>query len=522
MSNNDSEQAQVTPENTPENKPEKPARKKINTRKLKYGAVATGITVVFVAVVVLVNVLASQLTTRFGLKLDVTKEQLFEISDQTKDYLGTLQDDIDMSVMVSEENLDNGGLYYKLVKEITQKYAANSDKIHLNFYDVEKNPEVVNKYKELYSDSIKAEDIVINCGTRIKVIPMSSLYETQVDQQTYQQKIKSITAEQVLTSAIMFIADPNPPKIAILSSASAKSVETSLSQIKSIYESNGYSVENVDPLTQEISEDYAMVVLPAPYNDLTDTVIDKLDAYLYNDGALGKNLFYMASFDQKSTPKLDAFINEWGISVDPGYVMTSDKNALLNCGIAGLGNYYNVPMGNIETLTDENNKTTSFVANSELPVAVPFARPLSVLFETDSDRETKVLMTEKNTFIVTDKENIDENQKSDHNVVVVGSKHVFRDSSKVSSNVIVSGSAYMFDYAVTSLNALNNQEFLINVTNHYSGKENGITILSKSLELEHININQGQVEAIKTVVVVVLPILIVAAGFVVFIRRKNR
>ena len=75
-------------------KPKKTKKEKVkkekrtfNKRKFKYGTLATAITVVFIAAVVLLNVLASQLTDRFGLKIDTTKEQLFEISDQTIDYL---------------------------------------------------------------------------------------------------------------------------------------------------------------------------------------------------------------------------------------------------------------------------------------------------------------------------------------------------------------------------------------------------------------------------------------------------
>ena len=108
-------------------KPKKTKKEKVkkekrtfNKRKFKYGTLATAITVVFIAAVVLLNVLASQLTDRFGLKIDTTKEQLFEISDQTIDYLGTLEEDIEIAVMTDEETLDNGSKYYKLVKEVIE------------------------------------------------------------------------------------------------------------------------------------------------------------------------------------------------------------------------------------------------------------------------------------------------------------------------------------------------------------------------------------------------------------------
>ena len=164
-------------------KPKKDKKEKVkkekrtfNKRKFKYGTLATTITVVFIAAVVLLNVLASQLTDRFGLKIDTTKEQLFEISDQTIDYLGTLEENIEIAVMTDEETLDNGSKYYKLVKEVMEKYAQNSDKITVSYYDIEKNPEIVTKYSTYTSDSITRANIVVFCNGRIKVLALSLIH----------------------------------------------------------------------------------------------------------------------------------------------------------------------------------------------------------------------------------------------------------------------------------------------------------------------------------------------------------
>ena len=62
-----------------EAKPEK-VKKPRNRKKLKYGALATGITVVFIAAVVLLNVLVSVVMDRYPLKVDLTSSKLYEIS----------------------------------------------------------------------------------------------------------------------------------------------------------------------------------------------------------------------------------------------------------------------------------------------------------------------------------------------------------------------------------------------------------------------------------------------------------
>lgn len=494
--------------------------KKLNTRKLKYGSLATAITVIFIVAVVLVNILATQVTKRFGMKIDVTKEQLFEVSQQTRDYLDTIEDNIDISVMVDENTMENGGIYYKLVKEVTEKYASCSDKINLNYYDPEKHPEVVAKYKQFYTDSINSGDIVINCGERIRVLTMGDLYETQMDETTYQQKITAINADQELTSAVMYVANPNPPVIGIVSCKSSDSVMVSLSQLQSIIEKNGYKVETVDLLTQDADPKYSMLILPAPYNDLTQDVIDKLDKYLYNDGNLGTNLFYIANCDQRETPNIDVFLEEWGIKAETGYVINVDPKSSMTPAIAGLQNHYSAGKLNI---ADDEYK--SLVNNDTLPIVSPFARPLTLLFDKKDDRETKAILQTVETTIINDGTMTDKNKgdmpQSVQNVLVLGSKHIYKDSNQLSSNVIVSGSAYMLDYALTSDSSYNNQEFTINLLNKFTSKE-GITILSKSLDIASISINEAQANRLTWVVAIILPLLIIITGLIVFIRRRNR
>lgn len=54
------------------------------------------------------------------------------------------------------------------------------------------------------------------------------------------------------------------------------------------------------------------------------------------------------------------------------------------------------------------------------------------------------------------------------------------------------------------------------------GKENGIIIAEKDLSVQTIDITSSQIKAISRVVIFVIPLIVVAAGIVVFIRRRNR
>ena len=76
---------------------------KFNTKKLKYGSVATVITVIVIAVVVVINVIVVALGERTNLKLDLTSKNAFEISQETIDYITSLNQDVEI-VTMSDEN----------------------------------------------------------------------------------------------------------------------------------------------------------------------------------------------------------------------------------------------------------------------------------------------------------------------------------------------------------------------------------------------------------------------------------
>ena len=517
--NETSSTPEVTSEKPKKEKPKK-EKKPFNTRKLKYGSISVAITAVFIAAVVLLNVFATQLTDRYGLKIDTTKEQIFEISDQSVDYLKGLKEEISIDVMTDEAELDSGSKYYKLVKEVTEKYAQNSDKIKVHYYDIDKHPEIVTKYSTYTTENISRASVVVFCNGRIKVLQMSDFYEVETNYQTYEQTIKAITAEEKLTSAIMFVADPNPPKVAILSCQQSDAVTASVSQLPNILENNGYTVETVDPLTQDITEDYSAVVLAAPYSDLTETVVEKLNTYLENGGKYGKNLIYFANFDQRETPNLDKFLEEWGIKAGKGYVSNVNKAELLRIGIAGLQNYYVVPQAKLTS----GNET--LVKSTDLPIAMPMARPLELTFSEGDGRETEVILKTSETSFVADENTTEDNMndlpQAEQNVLVRGSKHRFEGEEKISSSIYAFGSAFFIDYYITSTNALNNQELAVNLINKCSGKEDGVTITAKSLAVEPLNISEQGMHAVSLLVEVAIPLAIAFAGLVVYLRRRNR
>jgi hypothetical protein len=512
---------------TPKPKKEK---KPLNTKKLKYGTLATVFTVIVTAIIVAVNLIAQEVTERYDLSMDLTDDDIYSISDETIEYLNGIDQKVEITVLADESAFDDSTLYLKQAAEVIKKYAIYSDEISVEFVDINKNPSYVTKFKEDYSGDLAEGNIVVyregtgdDDANRIKVLTLSDLFEISYDSYGNASVTQS-NAEQELTSAVMYVTDANPKKAVLVSTSMPDSVQYAAQSLLQILNTNGYDLEEVDLLTEDLDYDSTdLLIICAPLNDFNSAVVDKISDFLYNDGNLGKNAIYLANYDQGTTDNIDSFLEEWGVSIGNYYIAEGDSSASQTVGVYGLQSAIKSSIGVIA-----NDDYADLVSDTTLPIAVPVARPIDILWETNGDRETSVIMTTSTTsaLIPLDADSsfdISTAVTGEQVVMAMGSKYIFDDdNNKVTSNVLVMGSAFMVDPYITQDTSYNNGEFILNAVNQMTGKSNGITIVPKSMSITSISIDTAQVMAIRTVVMFAIPLLVVAIGVIVYIKRRNK
>ena len=82
------------------------------SRRFKHGTLATVITVVFIAAVVLVNIIATILLDKFPLNIDLTKEQSMSMAEDSKDFLKKLDKEVKIHVLAEESTFNQAGNFY--------------------------------------------------------------------------------------------------------------------------------------------------------------------------------------------------------------------------------------------------------------------------------------------------------------------------------------------------------------------------------------------------------------------------
>ncbi len=495
---------------------------KINTKKLKYGTVATVITVIVIVMVVLLNVIVSSLGERYDMKFDLTPNNNFEISEDTTDYLAKLNENVEICTTVDElffETTEN--IYYRQAYEVLKKYAQNSSKIEVNFVDMTVNPTYVEKYKQYYSGSINDYSIIIfnKDSNRIRVVSVNDLFNTEFDYNYYATTIVSSKAEQVITSALMYVTDPDP-KTAVYLNVTSQS--TSGANITDMLETNGFDVLTVDPLTEDIPMDADLIVINSPLNDFSEELIAQLYDFMENGGNYGKNMIYTASISQNETPNINAFLEEWGIKVGDGLI--AENNAQNR--VSASSPY------NIKTYIESNDYTTGIPEETiTSPVAVPNSRPLEVLFDHFGNidamsllntSETAFVMTNEMMEHIADTNEMPEITEQSASVMALARKYAFVDNVQTYSNLIVLGSDYILDSTLTSMPYYNNGDYFVSIVNKIFGKDNGLYIVAKDLSSPTYETNAAQANVLRIIFMFVLPALVAAAGIAVWLKRRHK
>ncbi len=513
-----------------------------NKKKFKYGSIATAITCVVIAIVVVINVLVTMLVEKYPLKLDLTPNGMYEISDQTIDYLKELDQEVNFTVLMDESNFQTSGIYMQMVQEILERYTQYSGKIHLSYMDPTTHPDVVNKYQENYSGTLSEGDIVITNKadeTKMRVVNINNMFS--LDQNmlqyyyygyvSYADCVTGFTGEQDLTAALMYVTDANPITVGVIVYSDKENnqavfhADYHLDSVSSLIENlskNGYDVQELDLYADELDPNtYDMLVLPAPTNDLSSDLIDKLSAFLYNNGLYERDLIYIADYTQSSTPNLDEFLATWGIQVNKQIAFESDSAKQQQIALylpAQNGSVASVsPMASI---VDE--AYSEGLNNASLPIVTPYCRTITLLWDSRTGGITSSLLeTSATTYLVdpSDMENTDDTPVGSQTVMAMTSRRL--DDGSAESNIMVLGGLCMLDYGVMQETAYNNAEFIVNAVNVMTDKESALIIAEKNLASSSITITKGQLNILQYVVYAI-PFAVVVIGSVVFIRRRNR
>lgn len=524
-------------------------------KKIKYGSMSVITIIIVTAIVIVINFMAAEMEKRSPMKIDLTGDKRYDLSEETIDVLKKLDKDVDILVTMPKSSFDTlaenqsaamsyqlqmmnqyyGTNYndkvevpYDMIPVILEKYEMYSKQgegkgsVNVKYADLKVDPDAAAEYQANYSGGeIPSYSIVVASGKNVRVITSDEITGMlAVDEAAMQNNTFSLifAGESKLTSHIMNVVDSNIIDVAIIKTANGQNIfrtddaELVDSIENELLSKNGYSCTDVDIVTDELdTEKYDMVVIPLPQNDFTEDGINKLQDFLYNDEKYGKNLVFIPCYTNINSPNLDEFLADWSIRIDKTLIGDS-KNYM------GQGGYQNI------LLSINDSESVGEVPNKSLPLIAPFSREITVLGKNNQNKVTEVLKSSQTSGILQllaeDAEYSE--QAGSRNVAVISTREHAVDLDVYKSRVIAFGSSMMFynEYIVQN-NNYNNANVILNMLNIANGKEVSAVIPEKALQQNYIAPTSKESAVIKVIIVAVAA-GVALAGLSVLIRRRNR
>ena len=176
----------------------------LKTRKFKVGSLATALTVVVTAIIIVINLIVGQLTDKFSLSLDLTQNKIFSLTEQSINFIKNLDKDVEIILLSDENTFTQTNSYFAQANSVLRKYDLNSNKIKLTYVDTVKNPTYLNEYQD---ENLTETSIIVKSGDKHKIITVQDIFDIQ--RSYYGSTITGSKAEQELTSAILYVTSEN-------------------------------------------------------------------------------------------------------------------------------------------------------------------------------------------------------------------------------------------------------------------------------------------------------------------------
>ncbi|MFR7819194.1 Gldg family protein [Candidatus Pseudoruminococcus sp.] len=489
----------------------KAPRQKMSKARFNHTIGALVITAVVLVVTILLNVVVSLMSDKLpGMSIDLTSTGAFELSETSIKLAQNVKKDLKITFLDDKQSYRSkasSNTYYAQVMAIAEEYGKYNSKISAEYVSIVDNPNLENKYPQ---ETLSADNIVISCGDKYRVLDQYDIFNVKSYYSTYSY-IASSKAEEAFDGAILAVTSTESTKLAIVEDNSTED----FTYFKNVLEQNNYELVSVKLEQEDIPKDAKMLIVLTPEKDFSKTAAKKIRTYLENSKEYGKNMLYIPSSKTYKTPNLDEVLSDWGITVGDGLAYELESSSVYG------KNMYD----GILCYMGSNAFTSKFDDNSA-PVISSYARPVVL----DADMETQSLLqySSKSGVCPSDADDsYDFTGNAKGNIVTAGYgiNGVFADDKKSSdklSTIFVFGSSTMFEKTILA-STYSDQKYILTMLGEACGRvDQEIAVEAKELTQYDVQIDNSLASVIGLVCYVGLPIAVICAGLIVFVKRRNK
>ena len=470
----------------------------LNKKYLRNGSYSTLLIVIFVAIVVVINMIVGKLPSKYT-QIDISDQQLYSIGDETKKVLNNLDKDVTIYQIAQSGSED------ETISNLLQKYADESKHVKVELKDPVVSPKFVSEYT---SDQVSSNSLIVACGDRNKVVNYNDMYESTMDYNTYSYQTTGFDGEGQITSAIAYVTTENLPVLYTLEGHGEKELD---STIKEDIEKANMEVKTLNLISEgSVPDDAACLLIDSPSSDISEDEKTALLDYLENGG----KAMVFSDYTESTLSNFAAVLENYGVKAADGIVFEGDNQ------------HYGMQMPYYLLPTVNSTDASSETASSGYYIIMPYAQGIQKL---DDVRDTvtveDILTTSDSAYSKTNLQS-ETLEKEDGDVegpfaLGVSIKEDVGDGKK--TQIIYYSSSYIMDSQMNQLVSGGNEKLVTESLNSMVSTEETATVSipSKSLEVSYLTISDYDASFWKICTIGLIPGIFLVAGFVIWFKRRK-
>lgn len=475
-------------------------RYSVSVRSLSLGAYSTGMIALAIAIVTLISLVLRELPDSWTV-VDVTSQKLYSLTEQSKEYAKSLQEDVTIYVLVAEGSADT------TLAQTLQRFDDLSGHITVEYIDPNQNPRFHTQYTD---SSISLNSLIVVSDKRSKVIDYDKIYETGYDYDAYTGSYSSSSSaydgEGQIMSALDYVLTDDMPKLYLTEGHGEYTLSSSFTKL--ITKEN-VEYETISLLENEaVPEDAACLLINGAGTDFSQDDRDKVISYLERGGSV----ILVTGYLEEATPNLDALLEYMGLERAEGMIMEQDGDR-----------YYGTPW---LLLPEQTSCAYTSGLYGKYYVFTPYAQGIRIVDEeAEGYTYQTFLSTSEDAFSRTDLSSASDYEKGETDVdgpfgVGVSAEKALEDGG--TATLVVYSCEQIFTDNADSVVSGANRLLFSNTVSSFVNHDITVSIPAKSYDVTYLTIPRSQAVMIGTIITLVIPVGCLGAGFVIWFRRRKR
>ena len=471
---------------------------KISKKHLKNGSYTMGISAVFIAAVVLVNLIVGELPAKYS-QIDISDSGLYSIGEETEKMLHDLESDVTIYQIAQDGSEDEN------IKSLLKRYEDESKHIKVEQKDPVVNPGFVSEYTE---DNLSNNSLIVESGERSKVINYNDMYESSIDYNTYSYQTTGFDGEGQITSAIGYVTSEELPILYTLEGHGEISLDSTL---KDSIEKANMEIQTLNLLTEgEVPEDADCLMINAPTSDISAEEKDALLSYLENGG----KAMIFTDYTGTEMKNLAAVLENYGVQTAEGIVFEGDSQHY-----AMQMPYYLIP-------TVNSTDATYDVASGNRLILMPYAQGIQKMDEVRDTVTIESLLTTTDQAYSKTNMNSTQIEKEEGDIagpLDLGVSITEKLDEEKETKIVYYSTSALLDGQVNQMVSGGNHELLLSSLKWMTGAEENasVAISAKSLEMSYLTLTDYDASFWKICTVGLIPGFFLVAGFGIWLKRRK-